>query len=193
MASKPPPSQSDSVTLVPHVLPPGCQGLPPQVYLEKGRGPHNGVKVRRCRKCGRKLQRSVESDASRRRGAKRRRRTKPAMEIGRGGSLQRRPTGRNQRGGVEGVYDGDPHCDLHGHVPPKVSTASASSGPEGKSADSQPIPRVLIHFGKSANCRTRVSSSSPGTLQVPLTGCTNRAISRTVCAGQKQLRKLSKL
>ena len=110
------------------------------------------------------------------------------MEIGRGGSLQRRPTGRNQRGGVEGVYDGDPHCDLHGHVPPKVSTASASSGPKGKSADSQPIPRVLIHFGKSANCRTRVSSSSPGTLQVPLTGCTNRAISRTVCAGQKQLR-----
>ena len=62
--------------------------------------------------------------------------------------------------------------------------------PKGKSADSQPIPRVLIHFGKSANYRTRVSSSSPGTLQVPLTGCTNRAISRTVCAGQKQLRKL---
>ena len=115
---------------------------------------------------------------------------KPAMEIGRGGSLQRRPTGRNQRGGVEGVYDGDPHCDLHGHVPPKVSTASASSGPEGKSADSQPIPRVLIHSGKSANYRTRVSSSSPGTLQVPLTGCTNRAISRTVRTGQKQLRKL---
>lgn len=95
------------------------------------------------------------------------------------------PRGR-LRGGVGGVYDGDPHCELHGHVPPEVNTASTSSGPEGKSVDSQPIPWVVKPNGRSANCRTRVSSSSPDTLQVPLTGCTNRAASRTICCYRRK-------